>query len=146
LVQNHWFLPLRLHGRVIVVSRSTPSIDLRRGDWVAYTFESKGDHGVIVREGMGLGKLLALPGDKLHFGESTFEVNGVIQPRLHLMPADGEYVIPEKHWFVWPELDISGHGQVPVSDMAQTLINLGTISEGRFLGKAPRRWLWRPQF
>jgi hypothetical protein len=145
-VQDHWFLPLRLNGRVIVVSRSAPSVALRRGEWVAYSFESTGDHGLIVHEGMGLSQLLALPGDTVRFAESTFDVNGLSQPRLHLMPTAGEYVIPEKHWFVWPKLAISGHGEVPVTEVAQTLMSLGTLSEDRFLGTAPRRWMWRQQF
>jgi hypothetical protein len=144
-VQRHWFLPLQVNGRVVVVTRMRPSTAWRRGDRVAYSFAGHSEHQVIIHSGVGLGPVLAVPGDHVRFTASEFEVNGRAQPRLALMPTAGELVVPEKRWFVWPEVAISGHGNVPASDVAEALLRLCTISEEQFVGKPSHRWLWRKQ-
>jgi len=145
-VQRHWFLPLQVNGRVVVVTRMRPSTAWRRGDRVAYSFGSHSEHQLIINGGVSLGPVLAVPGDHVRFSASEFEVNGLAQPRLLLMPTDGAFVVPEKRWFVWPEVAISGHGQVPTSDVAEALLVLCTISQDQFVGKPAHRWLWRKQF
>jgi len=144
LVQDHWLLPLRLNGQVIIVNRHIQLAALQRGDRIAYSFDGYTEHGLIVQGGYGFGPVLALPGDQLRFSKETFEVNDVPQPRLSLMPETGEMVVPQKHWFVWPQLGISGHGQMP-NTLVAALVQLGTLSEKQCLGKACRRWLWRNQ-
>jgi hypothetical protein len=60
------------------------------------------------------------------------------------MPVAGAWTVPEKHWFVWPELGIGGHG-MPRADLSATLLEMGTISEEQFIGKPFKRWFWRRQ-
>ena len=145
-VQRHWFLPLHVNGRVVVVTRMHSSTSWRRGDRVAYSFGSHSEHQLIIKGGVSLGPVLAVPGDHVRFSASDFEVNGLAQPRLPLMPSVGQFVVPEKRWFVWPEVAISGHGQVPSSQLAEALLVLCTISQDQFVGKPAHRWLWRKQF
>jgi hypothetical protein len=145
LVQDHWYFPIRINGRVIIVQRQS-AVALRRGEAVAYSFDGFAQHGLIVHGGLGFGPLLALPGDYVLFTRDHFEVNGVSQPLRALMPTVGDCVIPEKHWFVWPELAISGHGYALDSSLSSTVLALGTISERQVIGQPLRRWLWRRQF
>jgi len=144
LIQDRWFLPLRLNGRLIIVQRKSPPITLRRGDVIAYSFEGANGPGIIVHGGFGLGPVLALPGDRVRFTQTTFEINGQAQPRLALMPQSGEIVMSERHWFVWPNFDMYGHGNV-VDQLPERFLDLGMISERQFLGRPCRRWLWRQQ-
>ena len=143
-VQNRWFLPLRLKGQLIIVRRESPPGTLRRGDVIAYSFEGVNWPGIIVHAGYGLGPVLALPGDRVRFTQTTFEVNGQAQPRLGLMPQSGEVTVSERHWFVWPNFDMYGHGNV-VDKVPETLLNLGMVSEREFLGRPCHRWLWHQQ-
>jgi len=145
-VQGHWFLPLQIKGRVVIITRAYSTTGIRRGDQVAFSFGSHVEHQLVIQGGFGLGPVLGMPGDHVRFSASDFEVNGVARPRLAHMPAEGEFVVPEKHWFVWPEVGISGHGQVPTSQIDEALLAMSTISQDQFVGRPAHRWLWRKQF
>ena len=145
LVQDRWFLPLRLKDEVVIVHRQAPDKSLRRGDVIAYSFESVHGDGVVLHGGYGLGPVLALPGDSVRFTPTSFEVNGQPQPRLALMPQSGEMTINQRQWFIWPDFDISGHGYV-MDKVPETILRVGLISEPQFLGKPCGHWLWRRQF
>jgi hypothetical protein len=145
LIQEQWLMPLRVKGRVVIVQRLAHLRRLPRGTWIAYTIEGLDRHGVNVQDGFGLGPVLALPGDRVRFTKSAMEVNGVSQPLLPYMPQIGEWVVPEKHWFVWPEVDITGHGNTPADAISATLLQMGTITEDRFVGRPFKRWFGRRQ-
>lgn len=145
LILDHLAFPLRLNGRVLVIHRGTVPAVLHRGDVVAYSFEGFSEHELFIRAGLGLGPILALPGDEVRFTPSTFEVNGVAQPRLALMPDSGQWTVPEKRWFVWPQFAMSGHGYAAISGISESIISLGTISENQVLGRPCRWWMWRRQ-
>jgi hypothetical protein len=138
-------MPLQVRGRVVVVHRLAHPEALARGAWIAYTIDGSGENAVYLLSGFGLGPVLALPGDRVRFTKSAFEVNGVPQPRVAGMPEVGEWVVPEKHWFVWPEVAMSGHGNVPAEGIAATLQRVGTITEAQFVGKPFKRWFGRRQ-
>jgi hypothetical protein len=144
LVQERLFFPLRVNGRVVIVRREAPSIRLNRGDVIAYSFEGFQESELIVRAGFGLGPVLALPGDRVRFTKMTFEVNGKPQARLDPMPESGEFIVSERHWFVWPEFGIHGHGNV-IGRVPETLLRLSNISEQQFLGQPCHWWFWRQQ-
>ncbi len=150
LLQNRWLMPLQLRGRVVVVRPLAPhaadrGLRVHRGDWVAYSLSAAGVGEAYVPEGLGLGPVLAGPGDEVRFTGETFQVNGVSRPRLAYMPRAGEWVVPEKHWFIWPDLAISGHGNVPEATITAALLKMATVSEEQLVGKPFKRWLWRPQ-
>jgi hypothetical protein len=145
LIQEEWLMPLRVKGRVVIVHRLAHPRALARGAWIAYTIDGSGQNALYLLSGFGLGPVLALPGDQVCFTKSGFEVNGVPQPRLANMPQTGGWVVPEKHWFVWPEFAMSGHGDVPIDGIAATLVRVGTITEEQFVGKPFERWFGRRQ-
>ena len=140
LIQERWLMPLRVNGRVVIVHRLANPSALPRGAWIAYAIDGSGGHGIYVRDGFGLGPVLALPGDRVRFTKSALEVNGVPQALLPYMPQDGEWVVPQEHWFVWPEVAISGHGNAPADAISATLMQMSTITEERFVGRPFKRW------
>ena len=145
-LEAHLFAPLQLDERVVVVKKFGTMSDVRRGEWIAYSLAEGGDHGAYVRAGMGLGPVLAGAGDRVRFTPTTLEVNGVAQPRSPFMPDSGELLVPEKHWFVWPDFAISGHGNVPDNTITATILPMATITEDQFGGRPFKRWFWHRQF
>ena len=151
VIQRHWLIPLRARGNVVIVHRLGAPQDIKRGDWIMYSLnedwegEAHRDGVVWVRSGFGCGPVLAVAGDRVVFSTNSFTVNGEARPLLPHMPTDGEVVVPEKHWFVWPELDISGHGNVSEANISATMLQLATVSESEFIGKPFKRWFWRRQ-
>jgi len=145
LIQEHLLMPLRVNGRVVIVHRLASPSSLRRGAWIAYAIYDSGGRGLYVQDGFGLGPVLALPGDRVRITKSALEVNGVPQPLLPYMPQVGEWVMPPKHWFVWPEVAITGHGNTTTNAISATLLQMGTITEDRFVGRPFKRWFGRRQ-
>ena len=149
LVNNHWLTPLRVQGRVVVVQRLVQPRNIQRGDWVAYALHAseQGPHGdvVEVQSGMGLGRVLAEAGDRVEFGTNSFSVNGHSLTNRPFMPAGGEFIVPEKHWFIWPDLDISGHGNVRPESIQKAILELASVEETQYYGKPFRRWFGRKQ-
>jgi hypothetical protein len=144
-IQEQWLMPLRVKGRVVIVHRLANPPALPRGAWIAYAIEGSPGQGLYVQDGFGLGPVLALPGDRVRFTKSALEVNGDPQPLLDYMPQVGEWVVPQKHWFVWPEVAISGHGNTPANAISASLLQMGTITEDRFVGRPFKRWFGRQQ-
>jgi len=151
-IETNWVLPLRIKGDVVIVRTLASSTSIRRGERVVYRIESL-DVGnahragglVLARAGYGCGAVIGLPGDRITFTTHSFELNGVARQRLANMPVAGEFVVPEKHWFIWPELAISNAANASAATIAATLVQLGTVSEAQFVGKPFKRWFWRRQ-
>jgi hypothetical protein len=150
-IQGHWVTPLRINGHIIVVQRSFQPRHIQRGDWVAYTFDDNNVgnnyHGgtVWLRNGMSLGPVLALAGDQVTFSTNTFSVNGILHTNLPHMPQTGALTVPENHSFIWPNLDISGHGDVGEARISSAILGLAGVDETNFFGKPLHRWFWRKQ-
>jgi len=150
-IQGHWFTPLRLHGQVIVVQRSFHTRQIQRGDWVAYTLDEnavgENYHGGVVRVGTGLSlePVLALAGDRVVFSTNSFSVNGIWHTNLAHMSVSGEFTVPENHWFIWPNLGISGYGDVGEGRINIAMLGLSDVAETNFFGKPLHRWFWRKQ-
>lgn len=146
--QARWFMPVRSKGRVVVVQRKASANAIKRGDWIAYTLPAdRGVTGVRVRGGLGLGLVLAAAGDWIQFTTNGFLINSKFQAALPHMPQSGELVVPEKHWFVWPDVAINtyGNGNVGEGNISATMLQLAIISETDFIGKPFQRWFWRRQ-
>jgi hypothetical protein len=143
--EAHWLMPLRVNGHVVVAQKLASLRAVQRGEWIAYALPDSQGEGVYVRSGFGLGPVLATAGDRVRFAAGAFEVNGVAHPRLPHMQASGELVIPEKHWFVWPDIAISGHGNASVAGVPATMLRMAMISESQFVGKPFKYWFWRRQ-
>jgi hypothetical protein len=145
LMETRWLAPLRLQGQVVVVSKSRSPASVKRNDVIAYSLPGNTDHAVYVEAGFGLGPVLAVAGDHVCFTKTAFEVNGAPRPRLAHMPESGDLTVPGKHWFVWPDLAISGHGNAPAGALTTALLQMAVISEEQFAGKPFKRWFWRRQ-
>jgi hypothetical protein len=150
-VGEHWFMPLRMKDRVVIVQYGRLKDSARRGDWVVYSLagSASGDaHGggaVQVESGFGYGPVLATAGDRVEFSTNSFSVNGVTRPLLRYMPTAGEVVVPEKHWFVWPELAISINRNVGDAAISDVMLKLAVVPESRFIGRPFKHWFGRRQ-
>ncbi len=150
-IQDHWLTPLRVNGQVIVVQRIFSAHGVHRGEWVAYdlrenqTGDAHDGGAVWVREGMGLGPVLAVAGDQVTFYPNSFAVNGVSRPSLPHMPGSGDLILPPNHWFVWPDLAIGGHGNVSEAVITASMMNLAGVNETQYFGKPLHYWFWRKQ-
>ena len=148
LILQHWLVPLRLDGHVMVVQRQFPTAAIQRGDWVAYRLhgnEAWGENAMYVRSGLGLGPALALAGDRVEFSTNAFTVNGAPHPLRPHMPISGGMTVPEKNWFVWPDVGISGHGNVGEDRISSAMLQMAVVSENQYIGKPFKRWFWRRQ-
>jgi hypothetical protein len=145
-METRWLAPLRVQDRVVVVKKARARPIVKRNDLIAYSLPGNTDHAVYVEAGFGLGPVLAVAGDRVCFTKAVFEVNGAPRPRLAHMPETGELIVPEKHWFIWPEFAVSGHGGATEAALSAALLEIATISEEQFAGKPFRRWFWRRQF
>lgn len=148
-VKNHWLMPLREQGQTILVQRNFPARAVQRADWVAYRIPENANWseggGVIVRSGLEIGRVQAVAGDTVRFSEDAFSVHGQSQPRLPHMPTSGEVLVPEKNWFIWPELGINGHGNIGEGNLSSAMLRLANVSEEQYLGKPFNRWFGRRQ-
>ena len=149
--EAHWATPMLVQGRAMVMKPVRSGGAVRRGDLVLYSIdnnEAGNAHGagaVWVQAGLGWGPVLAVAGDRVEFSTNSFAVNGVEHPLLAHMPRSGQVVVPEKHWFIWPELAISGHGNVGEWAISATMLQLATVSESQVVGRPFKRWFWRRQ-
>jgi len=148
--ERHWIMPVRTRGNVVIVHRMAPAHNVERGEWIMYLQnedqnELIHNRAVYVRAGFGWGPVLAVAGDLVAFSTNSFSVNGVEHPLLPHMPAGGEWTVPEKNWFVWPELDINGRGDVGEAAISGMMMRLATVSESEFIGKPFKHWFFRRQ-
>jgi hypothetical protein len=150
LIQDHWFLPLQVNGQVVVVQKQASPNVVRRGDWIAYTLSGYviSVHGYRNRNGasgLEYGPVLAVGGDRVQFSTNAFTVNGIPHPLLPHMPDSGNFVVPENHWFIWPNFAINGHGNVGEASISAAMMESADVSENQFVGKPFQRWFWRRQ-
>jgi hypothetical protein len=101
--------------------------------------------GVLNRTSLGLGSVLATAGDRVEFSTNSFTVNGVPQPFLPHMPTSGNLVVAENHWFIWPNIAISGNWNVGEADISSAMLQMASVPEKQFVGKPFKRWFWREQ-
>ncbi len=151
LAEANWWRPMIVQGRVMVMKPAEFRDSVQRGERVLYSIGGSeggyahGEGAVWVRSGFGLGPVLAMAGDTIRFATNVFFINGQAEPRLPHMPTTGEVQVPEKHWFIWPNLDISGHGNVGEDRISSTMLQLAIVSENQYVGKPFKRWFWRRQ-
>jgi hypothetical protein len=147
--QARWIMPLRVRENVVVVHRLASAGDIKRGDLVMYSMAqgnaNRGGGAMVVRSGYGYGPVLAVAGDRVEFSTNGVSFNGRLLPLLLGMPAGGDCVVPEKHWFVWPELDIFQNGNINPDAVSETMLQLALVSEEQFVGKPFNRWFGRRQ-
>lgn len=149
-IQNHWLMPIQEGSRVIIVEKSATANQVHRGDRVGYLlngyrFSNHYGNGIVNRTSLGLGPVLAVAGDQVQFSTNSFSVNGVSQPLLAHMPQAGSFSVSPDHWFIWPNLTISGNWEVGESDISSAMLQLANVSESQYVGKPLAYWFWRRQ-
>jgi hypothetical protein len=147
--ERHWIVPLRIRDRVMIVRCGFPS-NLQRGDWVAHRIS--GDRYIGEREdrvylgtGLSIDPVLALPGDHIQFSNQVFFVNDQPFPAAAHMPSAGDVTVPEKVWFIWPNLDITRRG-VPESSVTATMEQAAMVKQDQIIGRSFRSWFGRRQW
>jgi hypothetical protein len=96
----------------------------------------------LVRTGLYLGHVIAVPGERVTFTNGFFRVNdGVPRPALPLMPGQGELKVPAARVLVWP-------GDAPGSTAgrrgAYTLPPEALLlRKSALVGRPYKRWFWR---
>jgi len=143
-VQNTWLLPLRVDRRVIVVQTLSNPKSVKRGEWIAYRINGGGAQGLVIQSGLAVQRVLGLPGDEIQFLPRRVIINGVAGPRLERMPSNGSWIVPEKHWFIWPDHAMSVRGN-NADRVDAALFKLAAVNQDQFVGKPFRRWFWRRQ-
>ena len=147
ILVNYVAMPLRIHDRVVVVNPRVRAAQVRRGDWVAYRIARvQADHLVWIEAGMGFDRVLGLAGERVRFLEDRYEVAGRSAPSLARMPGSGEWMVPAKHWLIWPNLLASGgHGMVAEGAVSSAVQQLALVPHSELAGKVYERWFWRRQ-
>ena len=146
--ERHWLMPLDMGDRVLIVWRGVPLQSIHRGDWLAYHIVGDrvwAENGVYLNSGMGVDPVLALPGDRVCFTPDAVFVNDKALPRAPHMPAAGELVVPEKVWFIWPSLDISGHGRAVEPQVSTAMQRIAMVTQDRIIGRPFPQWFGRRQ-
>jgi len=151
LVERRWIVPLRVGDRILIVHKGVAPKSIQRGDWLAY--EISGDRyagdreaGVYLRSGICVDPVLALPGDRVRFTEGAMYVNDAMLPRVPHMPATGEWVMPEKVWFIWPSLAINRGGRVVEGQISATLQQTAMVTQPQIIGRPFKKWFGRRQW
>jgi hypothetical protein len=149
--ERHWCMPLNIGGRVVVVQCKVAPQSIKRGDWLAYRisgdhYVGEGEQGVFLGSGIQIDPVLALPGDRMRFTPNALFVNDQPLPRAPRMPAQGEFVVPEKVWFVWPNLGITGGGRVAEANISETLQRTAMVSQNAIIGRPFQSWFGRRQW
>jgi len=144
-------MPLsRKRDQIMIVQRGVPVESLKRGDWVGFRIDgnrSVGEHNarLMLRGGLFINQVLALAGDEVQFSNQTVFVNGKALPAAPHMPAKGGFVVPEKEWFFWPNLDINNINRVPGADISATMLEAAMVKENQIIGRAYDSWFGRRQ-
>jgi hypothetical protein len=144
-LQTCWLLPLRIRDQVVIVQTFSPAPSVRAGDWIAYEIEADRGQGWRLESGYALGPVLAVAGDRVRFTTTTYEINGVYHPHRPHMPVTGELMVPENHWFLWPDLAINVYGNPNPATVEAAMLRIATVSRAQFVGKPFHRWFWRRQ-
>jgi len=149
-MERHWFVALRIGDHVINVRTGAGPEKIHRGDWIAYRigeFEDWRIHGeaVVVRSGCALGRVLAVADDEVAFHADSVLINGESRPHLTYMPTNGTIYMEQRCWFIWPEMAVTGHGDVGQETITRAMMQLAMVPETSYIGMPYQRWFWRRQ-
>jgi hypothetical protein len=142
VVERHVFMPLNYRGKVVIVNPNFSPAGLKVGDMVAFEFQDAiREANVVVRGGVALGPVLALPRDEIVFGPTRYYRNAASQVRLPNMPDDGRLLLEEKTWLIWPDIVTRGGGATAAT-VSQAVLKQSVVTQERLKGKVFRRWFW----
>ena len=145
-LRDHWFRPLLLNGRVLILHAWRPNGPVKRGDWIAYGRPQFYIHGIRFAGGVCMfGRVLAVAGDEVTFHPDSVLINGESRSRLSQMPTNGTVHVEQRCWFIWPEMNIYNEGNVGAGIVGQAMMQLAMVPETSYVGMPYRHWFWRQQ-
>lgn len=136
-------VPMQTARGPILINALTDRASLARGDTIVFRGKRWWSGNVMLRDGEYFGRVLAVPGDVVAFGETAFTVNGKAEARRLGMPRRGEVKVPERHVFLWPSdvrQEFARHEQAV--DFARKVALLPAES---VVGRPYRHWFFRSQ-
>lgn len=136
-------IPLQTENDVVLVDTRSRPVHPSRGDVVAYRMAEWRSGHFMLRNGLYLGRVIALPGETIAFGPGTFSVNGLSQPRRQGMPKQGKLTVPRNQTMVWPiGLNREFDYEKESADFAQRAT---LLPDSAFVGRPYKRWFLRKQ-
>jgi hypothetical protein len=144
VVLPRFVLPVNYNGKVVIVKVGGNPARLKRGDWVAYRTAPFSGSGYRVESGIGLEQIQAMAKDRVKFAEDHYEVDGVARARPGFLPLEGEWMVPEDCWMIWPNL-ATRRGDAGRVDLTGALQQLSIVSMDQYIGKPFTRWFGRKQ-
>ena len=152
-IDEHWITTVRSPDRVMIVRRTAVPTSVQHGEFLLFSIGGiqAGDAHRMggafrLQTGFGWGPVLAREGERVEFAEHAFAVNGISTPSLPHMPKSGGFIVPENHWFIWPELAIRGRSDAAEPILADLMVQAAVVSKAQFVGKPFRHWFGRRQF
>ncbi len=147
--ERHFFMPLRVGNRVLVINPATSLRSIKQGDWVAYRINAGNRtetefRQIVLHGGLGFEPVLALPGNEVAFSNDSFLVNGTPFPLRARMPHEGGVTVPENVWFIWPSFHIIGGGML-AGQISQAMQKTALVSGDQIIGRPFKHWFFRRQ-
>ncbi len=146
-IQNTLVMPLRIGNQALMLIPDRGVDSLHPG--VVRVFRFGGVAGVpaaLLGQGFVVAEIRAGPGDRIQFDHEIYLINGRPQPTRPLMPQAGEWLVPENHWFIWPDSSIRVTGALPAMDSGPRdalLRAMALMPSSRVIGRPLRWWFWR---
>lgn len=145
VLERHVCLPLEADGRVIIVRPGGDPATVRRGEWVAWRLDPYVRAGLVIHGGLELTTVLGVAGDLIEFAPGSFRVNGVKQPSLPDMPAEGTLQVPEDFFFLWPQLATLREMNMPRERIEAARLDIAIVPHAQFVGRPYAHWFFRRQ-
>ena len=147
--ERHWFIPLQVGDRVLIVHPGVEPASIQRGEWLMYEIAGSrlGEHGnnVVLHSGPSVAPVLALPGDRLRFTPEGYFVNDQLFPLAPHMPGGGEWVMPKNVWYIWPHLGMRGYGNVAEGNISAAMQKAAMVTQDQIEGRPFKHWFGRRQ-
>ncbi|MDX2227392.1 MAG: hypothetical protein SFY92_09925 [Verrucomicrobiae bacterium] len=145
-LQYRWFFPLRTADGIQVIRAQKSLARLRHGEWVVFKIHQSRFAQVQIHGGLGMDRVLALPGDRVEFHGDVFAVNGNASPALTDMPREGRLIVPPDRCLVWPEQSLRIRNRfVGEQVIGIALMEIALVPESRLIGVPYPTWFGRVQ-
>lgn len=141
-IEQHYLMPLKLGDEIVVVKVYKSPKTVRRGDLVAFKVGKAAKKLSAENSAFRLNRVAGFSGDRVRVTPEHYEVSGQLFPRQPNAAPGQELVVPEKHWFLSPELVITGAQNIPLPPKTDAGAGF-LVEESDFIGVPVKRWFWR---
>ncbi|MBX3731260.1 MAG: hypothetical protein KF791_01555 [Verrucomicrobiae bacterium] len=141
--QNQFARPLWVQGRLVIVKPRAGWDLLKPGSVIAYRLTGWRSGEFVFRDGLGLGPVIALAGERVEFLPDGVRVGlrrGPLQP---WMPVGAALTVWADAVFVWPQFDVRAIGQSGIAE--QIYLDSAKVTRANFIGRPYQRWFFHRQ-